>query len=114
MQNRKGVYERLRASSYQGPALIPATPWLGADIPASPVVATRRDANGLALKLKSAQGIVQHAIWAKYGDEWRFTTAPATVSEILLPDAAGIAASAAVITAVDRLGNESPRVSPSL
>jgi hypothetical protein len=29
MQNRKGIADQLRAVSYTGPALVPATPWLG-------------------------------------------------------------------------------------
>ncbi len=109
MQNRKGVYERLR-SSYQSAALIPATPWLGATAPAAPAVNARRSANGMSLKLSADKNVVQYAIWAKYGDEWRFTTAPAALTEILLPDAAGAPVSAVVVTAVDRLGNESPRI----
>jgi len=114
MQNRKGVSDQLKSTSYQSAALVPATPWLGSDAPAAPTVALKRNSNGLAIALGPVPKAIQFAIWARYGNEWRFTVAPATRSEVVLTDDAGVPARSVVVTAVDRLGNESPRVSASL
>jgi hypothetical protein len=112
MQNRKGVSDQLKASVYQSPALIPATPWLGKDAPGTPAVATRRDSTSLNLKLTAGGGkpVAQYAVWARYGEDWRFTVVTGTQGELTLVDDAVGKVNAVVVSAVDRLGNESPRV----
>ena len=110
MENRKGITDLLRTQVYQNAALVPATPWLGAVAPAAPSGVARKDSNGLLLKLSAAstgQPVAQFAIWSRYGSEWRFAVAPASRSTLLLPEGAN----ALVVSAVDRLGNESERVS---
>ncbi|CAN7637128.1 family 10 glycosylhydrolase [Pseudoduganella sp. LjRoot289] len=114
MQNRKGISDQLKSVSYQSAALIPATPWLGSAAPGAPTVGARRGSAGLDLKLSAGRGATQYAIWARYGGEWRFTIAPATRSEVTLADEGGVAAGAVVVSAVDRLGNESERVTAQL
>jgi hypothetical protein len=114
MQNRKGITDQLKNISYQSAALVPATPWLGSDAPSAPAVAVKRNGSGLAVTLGAVPKATQFAIWARYGDEWRFTVAPATRGEVVLTDDAGVPARAVVVTAVDRLGNESPRVTATL
>ncbi|MES2258679.1 MAG: family 10 glycosylhydrolase [Pseudomonadota bacterium] len=114
MQNRKGVADQLKAVSYQSAALVPATPWLGSEAPAAPKVGVRRGAAGLDLKLSAGRNAAHYAIWARYGEEWRFTTAPAARTDVTLADAAGVAAGTVVVSAVDRLGNESERVTAQL
>nr|WP_202414217.1 family 10 glycosylhydrolase [Duganella flavida] len=113
MENRKGIADQLKSQTYQTAALPPATPWLGADAPAAPQAAARRESNGVALKLSASAGkpVAQYAIWSRYGTEWRFAVAPASRPVLLLADdAAGGAAQAVVVSAVDRLGNESERI----
>lgn len=114
MQNRKGISDQLKSVSYQSAALVPASPWLGAEAPGAPKVGAQRGAAGLDLKLSAGKGATQYAIWARYGEEWRFTTAPATRGEVTLADEAGVQARAVVVSAVDRLGNESERVTAQL
>jgi uncharacterized lipoprotein YddW (UPF0748 family) len=114
MQNRKGVADQLKAASYQGPALVPASPWLGSEAPPAPTVSVKRHASGLAVILGNATRAAQLAIWARYGDEWRFNVVPAGHSEVVLTDDNGVPARSVVVSAVDRLGNESPRVSAAL
>ncbi|WP_342115501.1 glycoside hydrolase family 10 protein [Pseudoduganella sp. OTU4001] len=114
MQNRKGVTDQLKATSYPGPALVPASPWLGSEAPPAPTVAVKRHASGLAVALGNVQRASQVAIWARYGEEWRFNVVPAGRSEVVLTDDNGVAARSVVVSAVDRLGNESPRVSAAL
>jgi uncharacterized lipoprotein YddW (UPF0748 family) len=123
MDNRKGVSDLLKTYSYQTQALVPATPWLGAQAPASPLVALRRQGAGLALQVTpGAAGasagaglpVAEYALWARYADQWRFTVIPAQGQrgDWPLPDDARLgAASEVVVSAVDRLGNESARVS---
>ncbi len=118
MENRKGVSDQLKANVYQSAALIPATPWLGADLPAVPTVLVRRNPGAISLVLKAAPGkapgLSRYAIWSRYGREWRFAMVPAvpgiTASWTAPDDASAGPASAIVVSAVDRLGNESERV----
>ncbi|MFM9436806.1 uncharacterized lipoprotein YddW (UPF0748 family) [Janthinobacterium sp. CG_23.3] len=114
MDNRKGISEQLKANAYQSAALVPSTPWLGADAPAAPAVVARRDGGAYHLKLAAGSGkaVAQYALWSRYGAEWRFAVVPGARAEwVLADDAAAGPASVVVVSAVDRLGNESPRVS---
>jgi len=113
MDNRKGIDDLLRAQVYQTAALVPATPWLGSQAPAAPTVTARREAGALALKLAAGAGqpVASYAVWSRYGAEWRFAVAPGARTALLLPDdAAAGAVNAVVVSAIDRLGNESERV----
>ncbi|MYN01071.1 family 10 glycosylhydrolase [Pseudoduganella sp. DS3] len=114
MQNRKGVSDQLKAASYQGPALVPASPWLGSEAPPAPTVSVKRHASGLAVALGNAQRATHVAIWARYGEEWRFNVVPSHRGEVVLTDDNGVPARGVVVSAVDRLGNESPRVAAAL
>ena len=112
MQNRKGIGEQLKAGVYQSAALIPATPWLGTEAPGTPLVAMRRAGDGVNVKLTAGGGkpTAQYAVWARYGDEWRFLVVSGTQAELNLMDDAIGRVNAVVVSAVDRLGNESPRI----
>ena len=112
MQNRKGISEQLKAGVYQSPALIPATPWLGTEAPGSPLVAMRRAGDGVNVKLMAGGGkpVAQYAVWARYGEEWRFLVVSGTQAELNLVDDAIGRVNAVVVSAVDRLGNESSRI----
>ncbi|CDG80693.1 uncharacterised BCR, COG1649 family protein [Janthinobacterium agaricidamnosum NBRC 102515 = DSM 9628] len=114
MENRKGIGDQLKAGVYQSPALIPATPWLGAEPPAVPGVTLRRDASSVNLMLTPGAGkpVAVYALWVRYGAAWRFSVLPGAQTEWTLPDDASTGpANAVVVSAVDRLGNESARVS---
>ena len=112
MDNRKGISDQLRAGHYSGPALVPATPWLAAEAPGLPAVSAKREGGGLNLKLAAGKANAQYAIWSRFGDEWRFAVAPASRVDWTVADDAKLGpASAVFVSAVDRLGNESARVS---
>lgn len=106
MDNRQGIADQLKAGHYAGPALVPASPWLGSTLPAAPTVAIKRTANSLRLKLAAGAPVTHFAIWSRHGAEWRFAVCPGTESEWAAPDGAD----AFVVSAIDRLGNESERV----
>ncbi len=114
MQNRKGVADQLRAASYTSAALVPPSPWLGAEPPSPPRVAARRGAGGLDLRMSAGKNTARFAIWARYGNEWRFITAPSVLTDVTLADDGALQPTMAVVSAVDRLGNESERVTAQL
>lgn len=111
MQNRKGISDQLRATRYTGPALVPATPWLGGDRPANPKVEAERRKNALQLKLKAGTGNALYAIWARHGGQWRFAVTPALRPDWSIPDDDKLGPAELVyVSAVDRLGVEGERV----
>ena len=111
MENRKGISDQLRTVSYPGPALVPATPWLGNEGPAAPSVAAVRKGPSVYLKLAAGKSNSMYAIWSRFGNQWRFAVAPASRVDWAVPDDARLGiADAIVVSAVDRLGNESPRI----
>lgn len=108
MENRQGISDQLKAGHYAGPALVPATPWLGNAGPGAPTVSVKGSARALvSLKLVPGKDNAHFAIWSRHGSEWRFAVAPAGKTEWSVPDGA----SAVVVSAVDRLGVEGERLS---
>jgi uncharacterized lipoprotein YddW (UPF0748 family) len=111
MQNRQGISEQLRASTYAAQALVPATPWLGSEAPGLPTVSAAHKGGAVGLKLTPGKANALYAIWSRYGNEWRFAVAPAAHASWTLPDDARLGpANAVFVSAVDRLGNEGARV----
>jgi uncharacterized lipoprotein YddW (UPF0748 family) len=120
MQDRKGIATKLKAGAYAAPALVPASPWLAERDPAAPLLhwqaATIAGQSG-TLKLKPADPdtVWQYAVWRRHGTTWRFSVQPATDLNVdVKADASFGAVNAVVVSAIDRLGNESPRVAASL
>ena len=112
MENRKGIAEQLKAGHYATPALVPATPWLGSDIPSAPMVSARREAGAISLTFAPGKANAHYAIWSRFGNAWRFAVVPATRLAWSIADDPNLgAASAVYVNAVDRLGNESAPVS---
>jgi hypothetical protein len=99
---------------YAQKALVPASPWLDHAAPPAPVVTANRNAAKAAvvtLKPGAGEATWLYAIYIRYGTSWRFTTLPGGSPGITLNvDPAAGAATAVVVSAVDRTGNESPRV----
>ena len=120
LEDRKGIAHLLRSGPYATAALVPATPWLDATVPPAPLIDVQRSpepAGTLKLKVRPGNGKppVNYAIWMRHGKLWRFSVQPASQPEIELDaNASQGQANAIVVSAVDRLGNESPRVSVEL
>ena len=113
MQNRQGLADALKADTYATAALVPACTWLEADAPAAPMAQLQQDSDGLALVLQSAPGskpVVRWAVWLRYGAQWRFLVSAAGRVVISSSEAQRLALSGVVVSAIDRVGNESPRV----
>ncbi len=110
MQDRRGIRAKL-APLYPAPALVPATPWLGTAAPPAPALRKQRDGS---LLIKPGQGAkpTAYAIWQRHGAVWRFSVQVAQEKNVI--PAADPGPEAVVVTAVDRLGNESPRTALTL
>lgn len=110
-QNREGISDKLRAGTYGGQALVPATPWLKSEGPGTPQVAAARAKDGVALRFKPGRANALYAVWARHRGEWRFSVVPAVRVDWTVPDDARLgAADLVLVNAVDRLGNEGARV----
>jgi hypothetical protein len=101
----KGVGDNIKASSYAGAALVPATPWLDGQRPPLPSASLSKSGGGKLLKL-SGKDATLFAVWIRADGAWRFATVSAQRPQLLLADSA----SALVISSIDRVGNESERL----
>jgi uncharacterized lipoprotein YddW (UPF0748 family) len=108
------LYAALQNGPYAQAALIPAMPWLDNTPPPAPSASANRASNGaVTISLRPGQGepTANYAIWMRYANNWFFTSVPGGAPSLTLnPDAAGDSPSSIVVTAVDRCGNESQRV----
>lgn len=106
MDNRKGIAQKL-APLYAAPALVPASPWLGMKAPAAPVLSR---GSGRTVDVSAAPDAQLLAVWQRAGKLWFFSIQPARNTTItLVPESQAV-----VVSAVNRLGNESPRASLTL
>jgi uncharacterized lipoprotein YddW (UPF0748 family) len=101
MDDRARLLAAARAAEAP-PALVPATPWLGAGVPEAPAV--ERDGNDLVLRAAGARWI---ALWQRRAGRWRASLHDA--AEPLRVPHEGLQAVAA--SALSRSGVESERVS---
>jgi hypothetical protein len=117
LKNSRGLNAALAAGPYTAAALVPATPWLDSTPPLAPTLAiapakTAGEAAKLVIMPGAGEAAANFAIWLRYGgDQWQFTVQPAGMPSVaLVADAKLGAPDRVVVTAVDRLGNESARV----
>jgi uncharacterized lipoprotein YddW (UPF0748 family) len=111
MGNRQGISDKLMAGPYAEPALVPATPWLGANRPGAPETRASREPGGVRVQFIEGNKGAYFALWSRHGAEWRFAVAPASKADWLVPDdKVHGPASAVFVSAIDRLGNESTLV----
>jgi uncharacterized lipoprotein YddW (UPF0748 family) len=108
------VINALATGPYAQPALVPASPWLDNVSPPAPAATASRDTAQVMLRITGSnddEDQWQWAVWAHYGREWRFFVLPATARTVGLPeDRRRGAIDQVVVSAVDRCGNESPRI----
>lgn len=102
MQNRRGIAEKLSAGPYATAALVPATPWLGAAGPLAPVLQPQADGR---IAISAGRAATSFAVWRRHGPVWSFSVQLAG-EPVIAAEGAGMI----VVSAVDRLGNESARV----
>ena len=116
MQNRRGLANMLKTQTYGTPALVPASPWLESDAPNPPFAdLTVQPGGAWELRLtvqKSGKPAVRWAVWLRLGEVWEFRVClqprlsiPATGKGAVEAPLTGV-----VVSALDRVGNESARV----
>lgn len=108
MEDRKGISKQLQAGPNAAPALLPVTPWLDTAAPPAPTLKKQRDGKVL-IQPGKGEAATHFAVWRRHGAAWSFSVQ--TAGEPLV---AAAGAEAVVVTAVDRLGNESPRAALTL
>ena len=105
LQDRREIVEKLLAGPYAGAALVPATPWLGAVPPSAPRLRLEVDGRVVIEEADTGKAAAYFAIWRRQAGTWSFAVQSASERVI-----AASAAEMLVVSAVDRLGNESARV----
>lgn len=108
-----GVRTRLRAGSYQLPALPPAWPWLDGAPPAAPQIRVAHVDGDVEVRWNADQDARLRALYLACGDRW-------VLIEVVSARKPGILVTAAqleklgvrglAVSSVDECGNESERV----
>lgn len=110
MQNYDNIADELLTGKYERPALVPATTWISDKKPQQPEASLKKMGNQMLVQLSADQ---QNFPWlwvlkTRYGQTWQTIIIPGWQQSRLLPvenKDGGFAG--AVISVVDRLGNES-------
>lgn len=106
--NRDGLTDKLKAGVYKEPALVPESPWLGDETPAKPEISAKKNSQGVALNLKTADGKPPW-LWvvrSRSGDQWSTEIVPGREKQKLLKLAGGATLDEVAVSAVTRLGRE--------
>ena len=125
LDNPHQLNERLMSEVYTGPALVPASPWLGRGVPPAPQIAVRDDsASGFwVLDVKpgsstaDSEGARAPWLWvvqSRTAGGWSTKVVPAAEQLHVLGARTGAAPLDVLVTAIDRVGNAGPaaRVAP--
>ncbi|MDQ6635807.1 MAG: family 10 glycosylhydrolase [Gemmatimonadota bacterium] len=114
MLDRDSIDERLTSTAYLHPALVPASPWLGARRPRPPRIRVRDDSvgTGAEVTLSPVAG-EKRSLWtvrARFGDGWSQEIVPAAERTHPVIGPPGIAPDMVVVSVIGRTGVESPVV----
>ena len=104
LQDRRRISTALQNGAYAEAALVPATPWLDATPPPTPRLEWKANRH-ISILPVSGKPAARYAIWLRHDSVWKFSIKLANDTEIEAHDADVL-----VVSAVDRLGNESARV----
>jgi uncharacterized lipoprotein YddW (UPF0748 family) len=115
LQDRRGIATLLKAGPYANAALVPASPWLGAQAPDAPQLSLQaaeatNAADRVLIRIADDSSVNRFSIWKRYGSKWVFAVQAASQTELTLDaDPALGQPDAIVISCVNRLGIESAR-----
>jgi hypothetical protein len=87
---------------------VPASPWLDQRPLAAPLVEATSLRDGsvqVHWDQYDMEPAWQWAVWARYGDEWRFSTYPGSVHDLHIIPHPGKSITAVSVASVDRAGN---------
>jgi uncharacterized lipoprotein YddW (UPF0748 family) len=112
MQDRDSIVERLLAGPYAGPALVPSSPWLDSIPPRAPRAVLRIDSATRALvvdlKQQGSEKVWRWVVRSRVGPEWNTILLPGMQgSHMFAPASASTPPDEVMVSAVDRVGNES-------
>lgn len=113
LRNQGGITDQLMAGPYQGPALVPASPWLSRSRPPAPRAVARADTvtGNLVLHIAPA---TEHEPWlwvvqARNAGEWTTAILPGVQRAYTLRRAPSLTGPDVVaVSEVNRYGNQSP------
>lgn len=113
MRDVGGIATALTGQVYRGRALVPASPWLDNQPPSAPAAAAVAADNPGEMVVRW-QGTGSEPAWlwgiyARIGNSWVFEVLPAGQTSMKFPRTGAGAPSVVAVSAVDRVGNESPR-----
>ena len=115
LQDRRGIATLLKAGPYATAALVPATPWLGAQVPDAPRLSLQQ-AEGpnvpdrVLIRTADDPSVNRFSIWKRYGSKWVFSVQAASQTELTLEADSTLGKPAViVVSCVNRLGIESAR-----
>ncbi len=104
--------QQLAAEVYAAPALVPPSPWLDSDAPAVPTLAVEAAGDRLALALVPGgpEPVWRWVVRVRHGATWTVDVVPGWEQSVLLASGAEPEPDEVAVSAVDRVGNESPVV----
>lgn len=106
-QNKAGVADVLRREVYAEHALIPASSWLDSSAPKAPGLSfSQAERKQIQLRSSDSEPAFLYAIWSYQKTGWTFQVVPGAHTDVAVP----LAVRSIVVSAVDKNGNESPRV----
>jgi uncharacterized lipoprotein YddW (UPF0748 family) len=106
------ITDKLYDELYATPALIPASPWLGKRAPAPPTMSLKVDAASGDQVLHITPAVASKVAWwtvraQDSSGAWHTWILPGAQTELIISAAGHARSPRVVVTAVDRLGNES-------
>ncbi len=113
LQDRRGIASLLKAGPYATAALVPPTPWLGAQVPDAPRLSLRHADSPSApehvhIETANDTSVNRFSIWTRYGSKWMFAVQAASRTEITLETDPTLGKpDAIVVSCVNHLGIES-------
>jgi uncharacterized lipoprotein YddW (UPF0748 family) len=104
LRDAGGIRTALSGGFYAAPALIPASRWLDAVAPPSPIVEVTSSGSGAKISWEPSgpESIARWIVQARRGAEWSLSILPGSQRSLTLETAEAVA-----ISAVDRCGNQS-------
>jgi hypothetical protein len=107
LTNQGDLADALRTGVYAEPALVPAWPWLGKDVPAQPILTARESRREIKLVWREKLGNPwQWVVRKKTGDQWSTEILPgAQTKEVMKSDGHTALPEIVEVSAVNRYGN---------
>jgi uncharacterized lipoprotein YddW (UPF0748 family) len=108
MRNSGGIADKLKKGPYAEPALVPESPWLGHETPATPDVSAKRTDAGVAMEMKVPSGKEpwQWLVRVSTTKGLKTFILPGAVSEQMVVVPADTDARSVTVSGISRLGRE--------